>query len=141
MNTKKNKKSGFTLVELMVVAIIVAILAAVAIPLMSGNKLRAAATEGQAGISTIYTAERVYKAENDTYVDAATPVDTTLPGINPGDLEGKYFTHASYSVSGAGTDAMIIKTSATKVTGIAGTLQLEVEADGKSTWTGTILGK
>lgn len=140
MNTKKNKKAGFTLVELMVVAIIVAILAAVAIPLMSGNKLRAAATEGQAGISTIYTAERVYKAEKDTYVNAPTPVDTTLPGINSGDLEGKYFTHASYSVSGAGTDAMTIQTSASKVTGISGTLQLAVTAGGASTWSGTLLG-
>ena len=37
MNTKKNKK-GFTLVELMIVAIIVAILAAVVIPLMAGSR-------------------------------------------------------------------------------------------------------
>lgn len=140
MKTNK-RKAGFTLVELMVVAIIVAILAAVAIPLMSGNKLRAAATEGQAGISTIYTAERVYKAENDTYVNAPSPVDTTLPGINPGDLEGKYFTHASYSVDGAGTDSMTIKTSASKVAGIAGTLQLQVSPGGASVWSGTILGK
>ena len=42
---KTSRKAGFTLVELMVVAIIVAILAAVSIPLMSGNKRRAAATE------------------------------------------------------------------------------------------------
>ena len=51
-------RAGFTLVELMVVAVIVAILAAVAIPLMSANKTRAMATEAEAGCGTIRTAFR-----------------------------------------------------------------------------------
>lgn len=43
----KNKKSGFTLVELMVVAAIIAILAAIIIPLLTKNKESAVAADGQ----------------------------------------------------------------------------------------------
>ena len=72
MNRKN--KLGFTLVELMVVAIIVAILAAVAIPLMSGNKKKAQATEAQAGAGTIKTLVRIMQAQGDT-------APTTLAGV------------------------------------------------------------
>jgi prepilin-type N-terminal cleavage/methylation domain-containing protein len=89
MNTRKQKKSGFTLVELMVVAIIVAILAAVAIPLMTGNKDRAMATEGQAGCTTIATQLRMHWAEFGNYDGVAVPTD--LAGIKPGDLTGTYY--------------------------------------------------
>ena len=90
MKTRKNKKSGFTLVELMVVAIIVAILAAVAIPLMTGNKDRAMATEGQAGCTTIATQLRMHWAEHEDF--AAVGADPhNLQGIKTGDLTGTYY--------------------------------------------------
>ena len=94
---QKNSKSGFTLIELMVVAVIIAILAAVAIPLMSGNKLRAAATEAQAGCGVVKTALRQAFAE-DGQLPASTADVTTLPGINAIDLNGKYFQTDGYAV-------------------------------------------
>ena len=100
MNTKKNKKAGFTLVELMVVAIIVAILAAVAIPLMSGNKDRAMGTEADAGIGTILTAARVYLAEHDAY--PATLVAIT--SISSDDLDGNYFSYNDYTFTGTSSN-------------------------------------
>lgn len=142
MTEKMNrKKAGFTLVELMVVAIIVAILAAVAIPLMSGNKKRAAATEAQAAISSIWTAERMYYADKGAYVSAPSPVDTTLPGINANDLMGKYFDHSSYSVVATATTLTITANqAAVKSDGISGTVVLTVTiADNTSEWSGTLL--
>ncbi len=94
----KKSKAGFTLVELMVVAIIVAILAAVAIPLMTGNKNRAMATEAQAGLGTVRTALQVYKAEFNGY-PAVGAVAVTAAGLSvkAGDLDGKYYKTTGYS--------------------------------------------
>jgi len=99
MIMKINSKSGFTLVELMVVAIIVAILAAVAIPLMMGNKDRAMATEAQAGLGTLRTAMQVYKAEHGSYpvISGQIPGFTGLT-VKDGDLDGKYYRSTGYTM-------------------------------------------
>ena len=138
--TKKHKKSGFTLVELMVVAIIVAILAAVAIPLMSGNKKRAAATEGQAGCSTIQTAQQVYRAENGAYMTSSSDPHN-LPGITAGDLEGKYFGDLDYGLfeqTATGYKITATANDATDTTIKGGTVTLTVSTT-DSTWGGTLL--
>ena len=136
MKTKKQKKSGFTLVELMVVAIIVAILAAVAIPLMTGNKDRAMATEAQAGCSTIATQLRMYWAEHGSAATAG--LGTTLTGIKAGDMNGTYFSDAGYSFTQTAADAYVV--TATGNGGDAGTdtVVMTVTA-GKTVWTGTLL--
>ncbi len=129
MKTKQNKKSGFTLVELMVVAIIVAILAAVAIPLMSGNKDRAIATEAQAGCGTIATQVRLASLEGLAF--PATVND--LPGINVGDLEGNYYAHTDYSISGAYSNYTVsVSANATKGGGI---VNMVVNPPAKTSWT------
>jgi len=97
---KKQNKLGFTLVELMVVAIIVAILAAVAIPMMSGNKTKAIATEAQAGLGSLRTAFQIYKAENGTWPTFLNNVQFSATVTNLtvkfGDLQGKYFKDDGY---------------------------------------------
>ena len=100
------QRQGFTLVELMVVAVIVAILAAVAIPLMSANKKRAMATEGEAGLGTIRSALRAMYAQTGAYDkdlngndidDGSSP--TNVPGIGSGDLDGKFFQEGDYELT------------------------------------------
>lgn len=143
MKSGKQSRTGFTLVELMVVAIIVAILAAVAIPLMSGNKNRAAATEAQGACNNIWTAERVYYSERGVYISAATP--DVLPGISAGDLNGKYFDHGDYVTTFASPTLTITANTATsgadaKADGISGRVVLTIDTgDSASAWSGTLL--
>ncbi len=113
---KVKSKSGFTLVELMVVAVIVAILAAVAIPLMSGNKRRAMATEAEAALGTVRTALRAMYAETKAYnrdpngntISANTSV-TNIPGVTASDLEGRYFRASDYTIAAIGTDTYTLR--------------------------------
>ena len=106
MERALKKKAGFTLVELMVVAVIVAILAAVAIPLMSANKKRAIVTEAEAALGTVRSALRAMYAETSAYnedlngnsISAGNSV-TNVPGISPGDLDGRYFSDACYTLT------------------------------------------
>lgn len=111
---KTRKKAGFTLVELMVVAIIVAILAAVAIPLMTANKKRAMFTEAEAGCGHVRTAQRVYQAEHGTYKEhSGTLAAGNMPGIGPTDLNGKYFQTVNYTMESSTSNYTIRCTGST----------------------------
>lgn len=128
---KTRKKAGFTLVELMVVAIIVAILAAVAIPLMSANKKRAKFTEAEAGCGHVRTAQRVYQAEHGMFKDhSGTLAAGNMPGIGPSDLDGKYFKTVNYSMR---ADATNYEIRCTGATGDVALLWVELNQDGE--WT------
>jgi type II secretory pathway pseudopilin PulG len=90
----------------MVVAVIVAILAAVAIPLMSANKTRAMMTEAESALGTVRSALRTLFAETDAYnvnlsggAIAAGSSPTALPGIRLNDLDGRWFNTAAYSIT------------------------------------------
>ena len=137
---KLNKKAGFTLVELMVVAIIVAILAAVAIPLMSANKKRAAASEGRSALGTARSALRALLAETDAYNEkpdgsalGAGDIVGEVPGIMAGDFDGKYFKDGDYSIVSIGTSNYVLQVVG--ATGIVSgvTIQLDEQGD----WTDT----
>ena len=92
---KKIDRSGFTLIELMVVILIVGILAAVAVPLMRGRIDSAKWSEGKAIMCTIATELRAYCAEKD---DAGTwPPSLTNLGFVAGDLTGTYFVDTDFT--------------------------------------------
>jgi len=99
-------RKGFTLVELMVVILIVAILAAVAIPIMRGRIDAAKWSEGKAMMGTIATALRAYCAGWDGPPDDSQPtlVLTDLNGkfdqlgILDNDLDGTYFGFGNFTI-------------------------------------------
>jgi len=88
-------RKGFTLIELMVVVLIVAILAAVLVPLLTARIESARWTEGKAGAGTIATAVRAYAAEYQEQ-GAALPASVT-DYVDAVDLQGKYFNADCYS--------------------------------------------
>ena len=111
MSARKN--SGFTLVELMIVVVIVAILAMVAVPLYRANVTYARFSEGIAGAGTIRTALRVYAASHNNEYPVLSAVDGTgmsLIGIETDGLTGKYFAATDYEVTADATTYTITAT-------------------------------
>lgn len=98
---KLMNESGFTLVELMIVIVIVGILAAVAVPIYQSNIAKAKMTECDAALGTIRTALRVYYAANNAYPTASNVAVTSVSGldISSADLTGKYFNASQYTLT------------------------------------------
>jgi prepilin-type N-terminal cleavage/methylation domain-containing protein len=107
ISQKSARKRHFTLIELMVVVIIVAVLAAVAVPLYSSQVNRAKASEAVAGLGAIRSAQRVYKAEHGTYVAVTAanignaPTAALNPGLGLDFSSNKYFDNAAFAVGAA----------------------------------------
>lgn len=97
-----NRKRGFTMVELMVVVLIVGILAAVAVPLMSGRIDSSKWSEARAAMGTIASGLRTYAAEKGSFASAPT---LTEIGITNNDLDGTYFSHEAYEITSASASA------------------------------------
>jgi Tfp pilus assembly protein PilE len=90
------------MVELMVVVLIVGILAAVAVPLMSGRIDSSKWSEGKAAMGTIASALRSYAAEKGSFAAAPTLAEI---GLTNNDLNGTYFTSQAYAITSASASA------------------------------------
>lgn len=87
------KNTGFTLIELMIVVVVIAILASIAIPAYSDYVTRSKRADGKAGLLAFQLEQEKFRANNPTYATAAS---LGLPANSP---EGHY----TISVSGAVT--------------------------------------
>jgi len=97
---------GFSLLELMVVIVIIAVLAAVAIPIYGANIKKARQAEADAALGTIRTQLRIFYAEYAEYPDGTedTVIDAAWSHFKEGELNGSYFSDESYSYTNLGNE-------------------------------------
>ena len=67
--------SGFSLIEVMIVVVIIGILAALAYPTLEGSLQRTRQTEARTNLSALYTAQKIYFATNRTYASSFDDLD------------------------------------------------------------------
>jgi type IV pilus assembly protein PilA len=75
LRSRSNDESGFTLVELLVVMLIIGILAAIAIPSFFAQRDKATDTDAKSSARTAQTALETYATDNGGSYAAATPAD------------------------------------------------------------------
>jgi|GEM_PF-614631 len=102
---KHPKQRGFTLIELMIVVVIIAILAAMAIPRFMRASVKSKQSEARLILKQIYTMERAYRQEKDTYYPGDGSTIVAQPGevIAPLGVEIMPAVYYSYSITGDAT--------------------------------------
>ncbi|WP_428897505.1 prepilin-type N-terminal cleavage/methylation domain-containing protein [Parelusimicrobium proximum] len=107
-------KNGFTLIELLVVVLIIAILAAVALPQYTKTVERSRATEAFVNIKAARDAAQRYYLANDEYPSGVFDLDIMLPGTCSADgascstkafqyVVSKTYGHVKATRTGSGT--------------------------------------
>lgn len=77
-NFHRNSK-GFTLIELMIVVVIIGILAALAIPRFMRSTTKSKQSEAKQLLKQVYTMQRAYRQEFNTYACNGVTADSTTP--------------------------------------------------------------
>jgi len=74
------KRSGFTLIELMIVVVIIGVLATIAIPKFANTKEKAFITSMKSDLRNLVTAEEAYFADSVAYTDVTDCNSPPAPG-------------------------------------------------------------
>lgn len=101
------RQQGFTLIELVVVVLIIAILSAVAIPSYRRYVVRSHRTDAQRALTEVAARQERYLYSNNAYA-------TSLPAIgSSSDMAGSYYTVAidPASATSAGTTFTVVATA------------------------------
>ena len=89
MISLKNKNSGFTIVELLIVIVVIGILAGLVVTTFTGIQQKARNTERQTDIKAIHGQVEAYYAQNGKYPTLANLNDATWRSTNMKGLDGE----------------------------------------------------
>jgi type IV pilus assembly protein PilA len=115
MNPIPNRanEDGFTLIELMVVVLIIAILLAIAIPTFLGARSTAEDRAAQSNLRNALTAEKTYYVDNEAYTDNTSSNLTNIePSLTYGGAAAPTASGTVYVESASATDLYIAAKSA-----------------------------
>ena len=109
----KSKPKGFTLIELMVVILIVAVLAAASVPLMRGRIDRSKWTEANAAAGAIRNAMKAYFMETGNTATGSLSNASVQQSLNiqSADLTGTYFVASDYVIDSVSVDGVAVITA------------------------------
>jgi prepilin-type N-terminal cleavage/methylation domain-containing protein len=73
----RRDETGFTLIELMVVMVIMGVLVAIGMPMYAGYRDRALDSETESTVRTALVVEKLHHVENGVYTSTATDIEAT----------------------------------------------------------------
>jgi len=79
---REQDEKGFTLIELMVVVLIIAILIAIAIPTFLGARKKAQDRAAQSDVRNALTAEKTHYTDAQTYTEASATLELVEPSLS-----------------------------------------------------------
>ena len=106
LTTKRRGDDGFTLIELMVVVLVIAILLAIAIPTFLGARKRAQDSVGKTSLRNALSAAAVMYTDAQSYAAADENATTGLPTVEPS------LTYVATGTTSAGPKSISVAASA-----------------------------
>jgi type IV pilus assembly protein PilA len=127
-----HRKTGFTLVELMIVVAIVGLLAAIAVPNFLRFQLRSKSAEAKVNIAAIQTAEKSHHAEFGEFV-SATASPATLAGTRPIVFVDEGNAGQNFDTAGWRPEGLVYFQYSVAVSGGAFIIEAAADIDGNGT--------
>jgi type IV pilus assembly protein PilA len=119
-STRLRDAGGFTLVELLVVLLLLAILATIALPAFIGQRAKGQDTEAQATLRTVALALATHHADEDTYSATKAELIAIEPAIGEAtpdlDVDGTADTFEITEMSASGTAFTLVRADGGELT-------------------------